>query len=131
MMTSNTSLIPYFDNLRPKFSRFEATSPGGKFSMLSEDIGSDSPSGSDVDDDFDHNILRLEDSDIEDLPPSPTKPADGEALSQDSMPLPSPPDMNSEYLPYGGKEMGQISQLSPRQSIAFDNKEYGIWVVGT
>ncbi|KAH3814736.1 uncharacterized protein LOC127833862 [Dreissena polymorpha] len=132
VVNSSGSPTPFdFDNLRPKFSRFEATSPGGKFSMLSEDIGSDSPSGSDVDDDYDHNIVRLEDSDIEDLPPSPTKPADGEALSQDSMPLPSPPDMNSEYLPYGSKEMGQISQLSPRQSIAFDNKEYGTLIAIT
>jgi len=49
-------------------------------------------------------------------------------LSNNSDPLPSPPDIGNPYLPYANMETVNISQLSPRQSLVtpLDNKDtYG------
>lgn len=113
-----------FHKLDPKVNIIESNEPysPGKFSMLSEGSSSDDFSNNECDDDT-GDFLRLQDSDL-DLP-SPDHNADGDELSNASLPLPSPPPMSNEFMPYDTH--GRISQLSPRQSLATpaDSKEYG------
>ncbi|XP_060585088.1 uncharacterized protein LOC132741026 [Ruditapes philippinarum] len=75
------------------------------------------------------DFLRLEDSDL-DLP-SPDHNMDGDQLSNTSLPLPSPPPMSNEFMPYDTH--GRISQLSPRQSLVtpLDSKDYGTMIALT
>ncbi|XP_053403345.1 uncharacterized protein LOC123555179 isoform X2 [Mercenaria mercenaria] len=114
-----------FNKLDPKVSLNQPNEPysPGKFSMLSEGSSSDDFSNNEEDLDDTGDFLRLEDSDI-DLP-SPDHNVDGDQLSNASLPLPSPPPMENEFMPYDTH--GRISQLSPRQSLVtpLDSKEYG------
>jgi hypothetical protein len=113
-----------FNRLDPKVNIGQSNEPysPGKFSMLSEGSSSDDLSNDDDQDDT-GDFLRLEDSDL-DLP-SPDHNMDGDQLSNTSLPLPSPPPMSNEFMPYDTH--GRISQLSPRQSLVtpLDSKDYG------
>lgn len=118
-----------FNKLDPKVpvnAQGEPYSPG-KFSMLSEGSSSDEFSDNIVDDaSGNHGYMELADSDLDDLdPPSPDHNINADQISNASLPLPSPPPMSNEFMPYDTH--GQISQLSPRQSLVtpLDSKDYG------
>lgn len=115
-----------FNRLNPRVTLNNPTEPysPGNFSMLDEGSSSDFSDDEKDDNDDDGDFMRLEDSDL-DLPSPVDHHGDEDVQSNTSLPLPSPPPMSNQFIPYDTH--GRISQLSPRQSLVtqMDDKEYG------
>ncbi|KAL4219870.1 hypothetical protein ACF0H5_020281 [Mactra antiquata] len=124
-----------FNKLDPKLPTQAPNEPysPGKFSMLSEGSGSDDLSDIVGNDSHgNRGYMELADSDLDDLdPPSPDHNINADQISNASLPLPSPPPMSNQFMPYDTH--GQISQLSPRQSLVtpLDSKDYGTCIALT
>ena len=108
MFTSGSPNAFDFGKLEPRFKLDNPNEPisPGNFSMLSENTDSDSISDGD--------------SDL-DIPPLDEE---GEVLSNDSLPLPSPPPMDDQFF---AESRPPKLQLSPRQSMVHqdDVDKYG------